>query len=144
MAVAGHSGARELLETLLLWNPSVKLDANGQAVVTVPLNDALTTFEDRGRGRCFSTGMFGTGQHQHPGRPRPQILSAACALVREDHQFRAQITPRNTTKQAMKVLVTPRATLLALEPQTVEIPAGDAREVAWNVTAPAQLALTRN
>ena len=40
--------------------------------------------------------------------------------------------------------MTPRATLLDLQPQTVDIPAGDAREVAWNVTAPAQLALTRN
>jgi hypothetical protein len=32
--------------------------------------------------------------------------------VREDDQFRAQFTLRNTTKQAMKVEVTPRATLL--------------------------------
>ena len=43
----------------------------------------------------------------------------------------------------MKVEATPRATLLTLEPQTVDIPAGEAREVAWNVTAPAQLAQTR-
>jgi hypothetical protein len=39
--------------------------------------------------------------------------------------------------------VTPRATLLDLKPQTVDIPAGEAREVAWSVTAPAQLAQTR-
>ena len=38
---------------------------------------------------------------------------------------------------------TPRATLLTLQRQTVAIPAGEAREVAWNVTAPAQLAQTR-
>ncbi|MEY3124521.1 MAG: hypothetical protein RLZZ573_1041, partial [Pseudomonadota bacterium] len=38
----GHGGARELLETLLLWNPKVVLDAKGQAEVNVPLNDALT------------------------------------------------------------------------------------------------------
>ena len=65
----GHSGARELLETLLLWNPSVKLDANGQAVVTVPLNDALTTFKIVAVADA-STGMFGTGQHQHPRHAR--------------------------------------------------------------------------
>ena len=64
--------------------------------------------------------------------------------MREDDQFRAQITLRNTTKQAMKVEVTPRATLLELPAQTVDIPAGDAREVAWNVTAPAQLAQVRS
>ena len=43
----------------------------------------------------------------------------------------------------MKVEATPRATLLELKPQTVDIPAGEAREVAWMVTAPAQLAQTR-
>ena len=66
----GHSGARELLETLLLWNPSVKLDANGQAVVTVPLNDALTTFKIVAVADA-STGMFGTGIDQHPRHARP-------------------------------------------------------------------------
>jgi len=139
----GHSGARELLETLLLWNPSVKLDANGQAVVTVPLNDALTTFKIVAVADAF-TGMFGTGSTSIRATQDLQIISGLPPLVREDDQYRAQLTLRNTTKQAMKVLVSPRATLLTLEPQTVEIPAGDAREVAWNVTAPAQLALTRN
>ena len=139
----GHSGARELLETLLLWNPSVKLDANGQAVVTVPLNDALTTFKIVAVADA-STGMFGTGSTSIRATQDLQIISGLPPLVREDDQFRAQLTLRNTTKQAMKVLVTPRATLLDLQPQTVDIPAGDAREVAWNVTAPAQLALTRN
>jgi alpha-2-macroglobulin len=138
----GHSGARELLETLLLWNPSVKLDANGQAVVTVPLNDALTTFKIVAVADA-STGLFGTGSTSIRATQDLQIISGLPPLVREDDQFRAQLTLRNTTKQAMKVLVTPRATLLTLEPQTVDIPAGDAREVAWNVTAPAQLALTR-
>ena len=139
----GHSGARELLETLLLWNPSVKLDANGQAVVTVPLNDALTTFKIVAVADA-STGLFGTGSTSIRATQDLQIISGLPPLVREDDQYRAQLTLRNTTKQAMKVLVTPRATLLTLEPQTVDIPAGDAREVAWNVTAPAQLALTRN
>jgi len=63
--------------------------------------------------------------------------------VREGDGFRAQLTLRNTTGQAMKVQVAPRATLLKLERQTVDIPAGEAREVAWDVAAPAQLAGTR-
>lgn len=138
----GNSGARELLETLLLWNPKVVLDANGQAVVMVPLNDALTTFKvvaiaDAG------TGMFGTGQTSIRATQDLQIISGLPPLVREDDQFRAQITLRNTTQKAMKVEVTPRATLLELKPQVLDIPAGEAREAAWMVTAPAQLALTR-
>ncbi|WP_341912529.1 MG2 domain-containing protein [Polaromonas sp. YR568] len=138
----GRSNTRELLDTLLLWNPKVMLDAKGQAVVTVPLNDALTTFQivavaDSG------TGLFGTGQTSIKATQDLQIISGLPPLVREDDQFRAQITLRNTTKATMKVEVSPRATLLDLKPQTVDIPAGEAREVAWMVTAPAQLALTR-
>jgi uncharacterized protein YfaS (alpha-2-macroglobulin family) len=139
----GHSGARELLETLLLWNPSVKLDANGRAVVMVPLNDALTTFKIVAVADA-STGLFGTGSASIRATQDLQIISGLPPLVREDDQYRAQLTLRNTTKQAMKVEVTPRATLLDLKPQTVDIPAGDAREVAWTVTAPAQLAQIRS
>ncbi|WP_436303125.1 alpha-2-macroglobulin family protein [Variovorax sp. LjRoot290] len=138
----GKGQTRELLDTLLLWNPAVVLDANGQATVTVPLNDALTTFKivavaDAG------TGLFGTGQTSIQATQDLQIVSGLPPLVREDDQFRAQITLRNTTQKAMKVEATPRATLLKLEAQTVDIPPGEARELAWSVTAPAQLAQTR-
>ncbi|WP_295988962.1 alpha-2-macroglobulin family protein [uncultured Variovorax sp.] len=138
----GKGQTRELLDTLLVWNPKVVLDANGQAVVTVPLNDALTTFKivavaDSG------TNLFGTGQASIQATQDLQIISGLPPLVREDDQFRAQVTLRNTTQKPMKVEATPRATLLTLEPQTVDIPAGEAREVAWTVTAPAQLSQTR-
>ncbi|HJS05690.1 MAG TPA: MG2 domain-containing protein [Variovorax sp.] len=163
----GKGPTRELLDTLLLWNPAVVLDANGQATVTVPLNDALTTFRivavaDAG------TGLFGTGQASIQATQDLQIVSGLPPLVREDDQFRAQITLRNTTAKAMKVeaaLSEPSAAPgrpkqasalpggsevhavtsvgAVLAPQTVEIPAGEARELAWMVTAPAQLAQTR-
>lgn len=138
----GKGAQRELLDTLLLWNPRLLLDAQGQAVVTVPLNDALTTFRivavaDHG------TGLFGTGQTTIRATQDLQIISGLPPLVREEDQFRAQLTLRNTTQKAMKVEVTPRATLLTLQPQAVDIPAGEAREVAWTVTAPAALAHTR-
>ncbi len=138
----GRAQTRELLDTLLLWQPAVRLDANGRAQVTVPLNDALTTFRivavaDAGTGR------FGTGSTSIRATQDLQIISGLPPLVREDDQFRAQFTLRNTTKAAMKVEVAPRATLLTLDKQTVDIPAGESREVAWNVTAPAQLARTR-
>ncbi len=138
----GRSGTRELLDTLLLWNPRVQLDAQGQAVVNVPLNDALTTFKIVAVADA-ATGLFGTGQTTIKATQDLQIISGLPPLVREDDQFRAQITLRNTTKAAMKVEVAPRATLLDLKPQTVDIPAGEAREVAWMLTAPAQLAFTR-
>ncbi|CAM3915380.1 alpha-2-macroglobulin family protein [Paracidovorax anthurii] len=138
----GHAQTRELLDTLLLWQPAIALDANGQARVTVPLNDALTTFKvvavaDAGAG------LFGTGATSIRATQDLQIISGLPPLVREDDQFRAQFTLRNTTKAPMKVEVAPRATLLTLDKQTVEIPAGESREVAWTVTAPPQLAQTR-
>ena len=139
----GKAQTRELLETLLLWEPAIVLDANGQAKVTVPLNDALTTFKIVAVADA-STGLFGTGSTSIRATQDLQIISGLPPLVREDDQFRAQLTLRNTTKAAMKVEVSPRATLLDLKPQTVDIPAGEAREVAWNVTAPAQLAQTRS
>ena len=139
----GHSATRELLDTLLLWNPKVQLDANGQAVLTVPLNDALTSFRIVAVADA-SLGRFGTGSTTIRATQDLQIISALPPLVREEDQYRAQFTLRNTTKQAMKVDVTARATLLDLKPQSVDIPAGEAREVAWNVSAPAQLAQIRS
>ena len=136
------SPTRELLDTLLLWNPRVQLDAQGQAQVQVPLNDALTTFQivavaDMG------TGLFGTGQTAIRATQDLQIISGLPPLVREGDQFRAMLTLRNTTQKPMKVALTPRATLLELKPQTLDIPAGEAREAHWDVTAPPQLAHTR-
>ena len=138
----GAGLTRELLDTLLLWNPRVQLDANGQAKLAVPLNDALTSFRivavaDSGQD------LFGTGETTIRSTQDLQIIGGLPPLVREGDQFRAQITLRNTTKKDMTVEVTPRASLLELKPQTVAIPAGGAQEVAWEVTAPVQLAFTR-
>ncbi|MBU1442870.1 MAG: alpha-2-macroglobulin [Gammaproteobacteria bacterium] len=133
----GKTQTRELLDTLLLWKPVVVLDDQGQATVTVPLNDALTTFRivavaDAG------TGLFGTGQTSIQSTQDLQIISGLPPLVREGDRFKAQFTLRNTTQQPMNVSVAPRATPITLAPQSVEIPAGEAREVSWDVTAPIQ------
>lgn len=138
----GRNPTRELLDTLLLWNPRVQLDAQGQAVVEVPLNDALTTFQivavaDAG------TGLFGTGKTEIKATQDLQIISGLPPLVREGDQFKAMLTLRNTTPKEMKVEVLPRATLLELQAQTIQIPAGESRELQWDVTAPEQLAATR-
>ena len=138
----GKSPTRELFDTLLLWQPRLQLDAQGRAEVEVPLNDALTTFQivavaDAG------TGLFGTGQTSVRATQDLQLISGLPPLVREGDAFRAQLTLRNTTAKPMTVEVSPRATLLELKAQNVDIPAGEAREVFWDVTAPAQLAATR-
>jgi len=142
----GIAQTRELLDTLLLWQPAITLDAQGQAQVTVPLNDALTTFKivavaDAG------VGFFGTGETSIRATQDLQIISGLPPLVREGDSFRAQFTLRNTTQKDMQVEVKPLAsmpdTALPLDAQTIDLPAGGAREVAWDVTTPAALGSTR-
>ncbi|MGN6314695.1 alpha-2-macroglobulin family protein [Trinickia sp.] len=131
----GHSATRELFDTLLLWNPRVTLDANGEAVVDVPLNDALTSFRIVAIA-AVGDGTFGTGSTSIRSTQDLQLISGLPPLVREGDHFRAQFTVRNTTARAMKVVVTASASGLTLDPQTVDVAPGSAREVAWTVTPP--------
>lgn len=132
----GRSPRRELFDSVLLWQPAVVLDARGQATVSVPLNDSLTTFEivavaDAG------TQQFGTGRTRIRSTQDLQIISGLPPLVREGDRFRAQVTLRNTTTRAMQVQVAPRAAPLALQAQRIALAAGASQEVAWEVTVPA-------
>ncbi|AXF00241.1 alpha-2-macroglobulin family protein [Paraburkholderia hospita] len=131
----GHSSTRELFDTLLLWNPRVTLDANGEASVDVPLNDALTSFRIVAIA-AVGDGTFGTGSTSIRSTQDLQLISGLPPLVREGDQFRAQFTLRNTTTRAMKVVVTPNVPGLSLQTQTVDIAADSAREVAWTVSPP--------
>ncbi|MEX3934769.1 alpha-2-macroglobulin [Paraburkholderia phymatum] len=131
----GHSAQRELFDTLLLWNPRVTLDANGEAFVDVPLNDSLTSFRIVAIA-AVGDGQFGTGSTSIRSTQDLQLISGLPPLVREGDQFRALFTVRNTTTRAMKVAVTPNVPGLSLQPQTVDVPADSAREVAWTVTPP--------
>ncbi len=139
----GRSSTRELLDTLLLWNPRVQLDDRGQAEIEVPLNDALTSFQivavaDAG------TGLFGTGKTVIRATQDLQIISGLPPLVREGDQFKAMLTLRNTTQKPMKVTVVPRVTLVNLNTQTTDIPPGEARELQWDVTTPLQSGVNRS
>ncbi|WP_144153754.1 Ig-like domain-containing alpha-2-macroglobulin family protein [Paraburkholderia sp. BCC1885] len=135
----GHSSTRELFDTLLLWNPRVTLDANGDAALDVPLNDALTSFRIVAIA-AVGPGMFGTGSTSIRSTQDLQLISGLPPLVREGDVFRAQFTVRNTTARAMQVVVTPSVPGLALAAQTVDLAADSAREIAWSVTTPDGLA----
>ncbi|WP_199541944.1 alpha-2-macroglobulin family protein [Paraburkholderia kururiensis] len=131
----GHGATRELFDTLLLWNPRVTLDANGEASLVVPLNDSLTSFRIVAIA-AVGDGTFGTGSVSIRSTQDLQLISGLPPLVREGDQFRAQFTVRNTTARAMKVVVTPNVPGLTLAPQTVDVAADSAREAAWTVTPP--------
>jgi uncharacterized protein YfaS (alpha-2-macroglobulin family) len=131
----GRNPTRELFDTLLLWRPSVKLDAQGRATIDVPLNDALTSFRlvaiaDSG------VDQFGTGSASIRVSQDLQMLAGLPTLVRGGDQFEALYTLRNTTARAMQV----RATLTGQPAQQVAIAAGAAAEVRWTVTVPQDVA----
>ena len=134
----GKSPTRELFDTLLLWKPAVVLDANGRAQIDVPINDALTSFRlvavaDSGDA------LFGTGSTNIRSTQDLQLISGLPPLVREGDNFNAMVTVRNTTTRAMQVDVAGKVTGLAVEmpAQKLAIPAGEVRELVWQVAVPA-------
>ncbi|CAN7595113.1 alpha-2-macroglobulin family protein [Rhizobacter sp. LjRoot28] len=145
----GRNPTRELFDTLLLWRANVPLDANGEAVVQVPLNDSLTGFRlvaiaDAG------TAQFGTGSASIKVTQDLQMLAGLPPLVREGDQFTAMLTLRNTTAREMKVRAALNGTAnkavgsqvalqrdpLSFSPQEIVLPAGSAKDVLWGVTVP--------
>ncbi len=134
----GQFPTRELFDTLLLWNPRVVLDAKGEAVVNVPLNDSLTSFRivaiaDVVKGE--NAALFGMGRASIRATQDLQILSGVPPLVREGDQYRAMFTLRNTTAQPIDVVVNAQAGS-NLPEQRVHIEANAAAEAGWDVTVP--------
>ena len=129
----GRAPTRELLDTLLLWQPALQLNAQGEAQVTVPLNDSLSRFAvvavaDDGVQR------FGTGRTDIDTQQDVQLISGLPPVVREGDQLQASLTVRNTTGQPMRLDLTASASLHAPQRwQQVDIPAGQARELWWPV-----------
>lgn len=136
----GKSPTRELLDTLLLWQPSVPLDQDGKAQLNVPLNDAISRFKlvavaDYGVGR------FGTGSTSVATTQDLQVISGLPAVVREGDRYQAMATVRNSTSRDMTVEVGASYSGSdvpdeALTPQSVRLPAGMAQTVSWTLTAP--------
>lgn len=134
----GGDGAatRELLNTLLLWDPAVQLDAQGRAQVRVPLNDALSTFTIAAVAHA-GVQQFGTGRAHIRTTQDLQIISGLPPVVRTDDQLHASITLRNTTQQPMQVQLTAQVDApegskgLKVPAQTLEIPAQSAQQAHW-------------
>ena len=145
----GRGATRELFDTLLLWKPRVKLDAQGEALVEVPLNDALTGFRLVAVADAGAQ-AFGSGEATVRVTQDLQLLSGLPPLVREGDQFQALLTLRNTTARDMKLRASLAGTAmlgseagpaltrqpLVLSPQDLTLPAGAARELQWSVSVP--------
>jgi uncharacterized protein YfaS (alpha-2-macroglobulin family) len=135
----GQFPTRELFDTLLLWNPRVVLDANGEAVVSVPLNDSLTAFRivavaDAVQGS--NVALFGTGRASIRATQDLQIISGVPPLVREGDRYRAMFTVRNTTGRAMEASLAATVGASSLPLQKLRIEANGAVEAGWDVDVP--------
>ncbi|MFZ4535126.1 alpha-2-macroglobulin family protein [Propionivibrio sp.] len=131
----GRAPARELFDTLLLWDPRVVLDATGSATITVPLNDSLSEFKlvavaDAGAG------LFGSGSASLRTRQDLQLISGLPPLVREKDRYSALLTLRNGTAKAMVASVSAKAGERSLETKEVKLEAESAAELVWPADAP--------
>jgi len=131
----GRGPARELFDTLLTWDPRVKLDANGMATVKVAMNDSLTEFKLVGVATA-GTSLFGTGSASVRTKQDLQMISGLPPMVREKDSYQALLTLRNGTARAMKVTVSAKLGDTALESRNVQIDAEGATELAWSARAP--------
>ncbi|MDH0867849.1 alpha-2-macroglobulin family protein [Mitsuaria sp. GD03876] len=145
VAAGGGGGfaTRELFDTLLTWQPLVTVNAQGEALVQVPLNDSLTRF--RLVAVADAPGQrFGTGENSINVSQDLQLLSGLPPLVREGDRVQAMLTLRNATNRAMDLRVTLAGKAsgesgehpVPAEPRTVKLAAGQAQEVTWDVVVP--------
>ena len=135
----GQFPTRELFDTLLLWNPRVVLDGNGEARVQVPLNDSLTAFRivavaDVVQGD--DAALFGTGRATIRTTQDLQIAAGVPPLVREGDRYRAMFTLRNTTAQAVDATLSAQVGGTALAAQKIRLEANAAAETGWDVEVP--------
>ncbi|MFC3531732.1 MG2 domain-containing protein [Vogesella facilis] len=131
----GRAPTRELLDTLLLWQPAVVLDANGAANLSVPLNDALTRFRLVAVADVGDN-YFGSGEAEVDVVQEVQISNGLPPLVREGDQLAATVTVRNGSARAMTLEVGADWGGGKLPAQRISLPAGEAREVSWPFTVP--------
>jgi uncharacterized protein YfaS (alpha-2-macroglobulin family) len=129
--------ARNLFNSLLFWRPRVPLDAQGDATVSIPLNDSLSSFRivaiaDSGPQ------LYGTGAASISTTQDLILLSGLPPLVREADRYAATFTVRNTTDHQLVAQIQPSSPQLPREPgaQTVRIAPGEARDLSWTVTVP--------
>lgn len=134
----GRQMTRELFDTLLLWKARVLLNKKGEADVEFPLNDSLTSFRIVVVANG-GAGMFGTGQTSIRSTQDLMILSGIPQVVREGDRFRAVFTIRNASDRKMEVEVKVAMKdpeKKELDPVTVSLSPGEAKEVGWDIKVP--------
>jgi uncharacterized protein YfaS (alpha-2-macroglobulin family) len=130
--------AREQFDSLVLWKGRIKLDAEGNADLQVPLNDSISSF----RVVAIANGsaqLFGTGTATINTTQDLILVSGLAPLVREGDRYAATFTVRNTTDRPLAIEANAKVLERAgqaLRPLRAEVPPGQSRDLVWQVTAP--------
>src|SRR6185437_6280398 len=129
--------ARELFDSLLFWQPRIALDAQGNATVTVPLNDSLSAFRIVAVAEQGAD-LYGTGSATIHTTQDLILTSGLPPLVREGDHYAATFTVRNTTDHPIDATVDAVSTAIVgdRQPQSVRLAAGQARDLTWLAIAP--------
>ena len=141
----GRNPTRELFDTLLYWNPSVTVDAQGRAQIEVPLNDSLTRFRIVAIADA-DQGYFGTGEAAVRSTQPLQLVAGLPLVVRDGDSLPVALTVRNNSAQPMKVALSAKvlagaagAAPIASVQRSIELAAGASQLVPLPVVVPASV-----
>ena len=128
---------RDDFRPVLLWRGRVALDAQGHARIPVELSDSLSSFKLVAIATAGAD-RFGTGMASVRTAQDLQLFAALPPLVRSGDFYGASFTLRNGSDHAMRVTASVKIDpgIADGAPLTVDIPAGGAVPVTWNMTAP--------
>ncbi|MEM7181005.1 MAG: MG2 domain-containing protein [Spirochaetota bacterium] len=133
----GSQNTRELFDTLLYWNPKVKLDTSGRGSITVPLNDSLTSFRIVAIGNS-GAGYFGSGSTKIRTNQDLILISGIPPVARSGDLIDSTFTVRNTTNQTMQVEIAGNISQTGtnLAAKSINLQAGEAKQVSWETRIP--------
>jgi uncharacterized protein YfaS (alpha-2-macroglobulin family) len=133
----GKMITRELFDTLLYWNARVPLDANGEAVVEIPLNDSLTAFRIAAVV-SGDVGLFGSGTASIRSSQDLMLFAGIAPVAREGDRLKSEFTVRNASDRPMQIHAMARIAGLDNTQRTaaVKLGAGEAKEVGWDIQVP--------
>ena len=128
----GQGNTRELFDTLLLWRSDVTLDANGEARLTVPINDSLTRFRVVAVAEAGGD-RFGTGSASFTATRDLQLLAGLPATVRAGDRFDGVFTLRNAGDHPLQATVQAWLNDAPLPPRSVVLAPQATQRLVWPV-----------
>ncbi len=132
----GMESARQKFDTLLYWKAIVKLDQNGNAEISFPLNDSLTSF----RVVAIANGgekFFGTGETSFRSTQDLSILPGLPVLAREGDELKPSVTIRNSSTQKMDIEVKGSVSGIGeLTNKSISLEKDQSTEIFWDIKIP--------